>query len=141
VDYALKNSLGYRINKVANSINTHLNKCLEPHDIGIEQRALLEIIKFEPNVNQTMIAKLLGKDKTTISRALNALEKKELIVKSKTPNDKRTYAIELTNKAEEILQKSVEQIAHFRESLQAQLCKQEQEALFNTLEKITTFLK
>ena len=39
--------------------------------------------------NQTKIALLLGKDKTTISRSLNSLEKKELITrKSDIKNDK-----------------------------------------------------
>jgi DNA-binding MarR family transcriptional regulator len=141
MQYILKDTLGYRINKVANLINTHLNRCLEPYGIAIEQRAILEIIKFEPKINQTTLAKLLGKDKTTISRALNALEKKEFIIKHKTANDKRTYNIELTKKAEEILHNSLEQITNFRQSLQTQLSKQEQEKLFESLNKITAFLK
>lgn len=77
MEYLLKNSMGYQINKTANAINMQLNKILAKYNIAVEQRATLEIIKFENNVNQTMIAQLLGKDKTTISRSLLALEKKD----------------------------------------------------------------
>lgn len=106
MEYVLKNSMGYRINKVANSINVQLNKILAQYDIAVEQRATLEIIKFEENVNQTMIAQLLGKDKTTISRSLLALEKKGLIIKNEIQNDKRVNVIKLTLKGEDILEKA-----------------------------------
>ncbi|MFA7570064.1 MAG: MarR family transcriptional regulator [Sulfurimonadaceae bacterium] len=136
MEYVLKNSMGYRINKVANSINVQLNKILAQYDIAVEQRATLEIIKFEENVNQTMIAQLLGKDKTTISRSLLALEKKGLIIKNEIQNDKRVNVIKLTLKGEDILEKSQKEVNQFREKLNASLKTHEVLFLFNTLDKI-----
>lgn len=140
MEYILKNSIGYRINKVASHINTCLNKLLTPYDIGIEQRATLEIIKFEPNVNQTTIAQLLGKDKTTISRTLHALEKKGFIIKNDIQNDKRVNAIKLTQKGEAILEASLEEIKNFREKLTQTMSTHEIEMLFNSLDKIALTL-
>jgi DNA-binding MarR family transcriptional regulator len=136
MEYVLKNSMGYRINKVANAINVQLNKILAQYDIAVEQRATLEIIKFEKNVNQTMIAQLLGKDKTTISRSLLALEKKGLILKNVIQKDKRLKVIELTLKGEEILEKSQKEVNQFREKLNASLKTHETLFLFNSLDKI-----
>jgi DNA-binding MarR family transcriptional regulator len=140
MEYILKNSIGYRINKVASNINTCLNKLLIPYDIGIEQRATLEIIKFEPNANQTTIAQLLGKDKTTISRTLNALEKKGFIIKDDIQNDKRVNVIKLTQKGEAILEESLEEIKNFREKLTQTMSTLEIEMLFNSLDKIALTL-
>lgn len=134
--YILKNSIGYRINQVANHINNELNQILSKYDIAVEQRATLEMIKFEKDINQTMIAQFLGKDKTTISRSLNTLEKKGLIVKDEIKNDKRVNVIKLTQKGESILEQSQEDINNFRNHLCSALKPHEIVFLFNSLDKI-----
>lgn len=136
MEYILKNAIGYRINKVANNINTQLNKILAKYDIAVEQRATLEIIKFEKDVKQATVAQLLGKDKTTVSRSLNVLEKKGLIVKDEIQNDKRIKVIKLTPKGEEVLEKTQKSMNMFREKLHTSLQTHEILFLFNTLDKI-----
>jgi len=135
--YALKDSIAYRFIRGANSINQNLNKVLHPESIAIEQRATLEIIKFEPNVNQTTIAKLLGKDKTTISRSLNSLEKKGFIIRvADVDNDKRSNKIVLTPKGEAILENTFDKVTAFREKLNEKLTKKEHDLLFEILDKL-----
>lgn len=136
MDYALKNSIAYRFIRGANSVNKTLNKKLSPFNIAIEQRATLEIIKFESDVNQTKIARLLGKDKTTISRSLDSLEKKGLIKKSETLEDKRSNKVELTKSGESILEDSIKEVASFRESLNEKLTKEELTMLFKIMDKL-----
>lgn len=137
MNYALKDSIAYRLIRSSNSVVNSLNKRLNPYDLAIEQRATLEIIKFEPNVNQTKIAKLLGKDKTTISRSLNSLEKKELIVKiNDKENDKRSNKIKLTKKGEEILEQTLDDVTTFRESLNSKLNEEEHKIFFEILDKL-----
>lgn len=140
MEYILKDSIGYRINKVANNINKELNQILSKYDIAVEQRATLEMIKFEENVSQTMIAQLLGKDKTTISRSLNSLEKKGLIIKSEIQNDKRVNVIKLTPKGENILEQSQNDINTYRKKIHASLQTHETLFLFNCLDKIATVI-
>jgi len=133
---ALKNSIAYRFIRGANSVNKTLNKKLSPYDIAIEQRATLEIIKFEPNVNQTTIANLLGKDKTTISRSLNSLEKKGFITKSEISGDKRCNKVELTKKGEAILEGTIDEVTSYRESLNSKLSEEEIETFFKIIDKL-----
>ncbi|MEZ4694625.1 MAG: MarR family transcriptional regulator, partial [Aliarcobacter sp.] len=104
-----------------------------------EQRATLEIIKYEKNVNQTMIAEILGKDKTTISRTLSTLEKKGFIKKIQV--DKRTNHIQLTQLGEEILDKSANQVKEFRASLTSNLTNNEITQLVTLLEKVALSTK
>lgn len=136
MSYALKNSIAYRFIRGANSVNKTLNKNLSPYNIAIEQRATLEIIKFETNVNQTTIANLLGKDKTTISRSLNSLEKKGLIQKSESLGDKRSNNVELTPAGELILEDTIDEVTRYRESLNEKLTKEELESFFKIIDKL-----
>lgn len=138
MNYALRKSLGYSLSRCANTINQDLNKILLPFGIAIEQRATLEIIKFETDVTQTIIADILGKDKTTICRTLNALEKKGFITRNDSHNDKRSKTIQLTSEGEEILQQTHTTISAFRQQLNDKLSPEELASLFNSLDKLSS---
>ena len=77
---------------------------------------------------------ILGKDKTTISRTLNTLEKKGFITKSQ--KDKRTNLIEITPEGEDILEKCSLCVKNFRQSLSSKLNDEEIEELIILLEKV-----
>lgn len=139
MSYELEKSLGFKINQTANKLNNKYNQLLLGFDIAPEQRATLEIIKYETDVNQTKIAQILGKDKTTISRTLNTLEKKGFILKSQI--NKRTNLIELSSKGEEILEKSSFLVKEFRKNLASNLNENEINQLFSLLEKVVSHLK
>lgn len=132
--YELEKSIGFKINQTANKLNNKFIKILQAYDTAPEQRATLEIIKYEKEVNQTMIAEILAKDKTTISRTLAALEKKGFIKKIQV--DKRTNHIQLTQLGEEILNKSEKDVKEFRASLTSNLTNDEVTQLITLLEKI-----
>ena len=137
--YELEKSIGFKINQTANKINNKFNIVLQKYDIAPEQRATLEIIKYEKDVNQTKIANILAKDKTTISRTLATLEKKGFILKKQV--DKRTNLIELTNKGEKILEESAFTIKTFRESLSSKLDENEINKIVELLEKVASSIK
>lgn len=134
--YALKNSIAYRITRAANKVHKTINKKLSPYNIAIEQRATLEMIKFEEDVNQMMISNLLNKDKTTISRSLTALEKKGLITKTETLDDKRSKKVELTSKGESTLKDTLEYVSSYRESLSSKLSDEEINTFFKIMDKL-----
>ncbi len=134
--YGLERSVGFKINQTANKINNKFTQLLHSFHIAPEQRATLEIIKYEEEVNQTKIANILGKDKTTISRTLATLEKKGFILKKQI--DRRTNLIELTQLGEEILEKSANQVKEFRDFLFSNLEDSEVNLLINLLEKVAT---
>jgi DNA-binding MarR family transcriptional regulator len=134
--YDLEKSIGFKINQTANKINNKFNNILQSYDIAPEQRATLEIIKYEKDVNQTKIATILGKDKTTISRTLATLEKKDLI--SKKQIDKRTNLIQLTPEGEKILENTSYAVKEFRENLSSKLNSDEVKQLISLLKKIAT---
>lgn len=134
--YELHQSIGFKINQTANKLNSKYSQILQKYDIAPEQRATLEIIKYEKDVNQTMLSKMLGKDKTTISRALRTLEKKELIIKH--PVDRRTNQIKLSIKGEQVLEESQKNVKAFRQSVIKNLSNEEFKLLNSLLEKVAS---
>ena len=137
--YELEKSIGFKINQTANKINNKFNALLQKYDIAPEQRATLEIIKYEKDVNQTKIAQILGKDKTTISRTLATLEKKGFI--SKIQIDKRTNQIELTPLSQKVLEESSQEVKDFRQNLISNLSENEVQELIRLLEKVALNVK
>ena len=134
MSYELERSIGFKINQTANKINNKYTQILQSYNIAPEQRAVLEIIKYELNVTQTKIATILGKDKTTICRTLNALETKGFIKKSQ--KDKRTNLIEITPEGENILDKCSISLKDFRKNLSSKLKDEDMNTLIKLLEKV-----
>ena len=135
MSYDLESSIGFKINQTANKINNKFNTVLQKYDIAPEQRAALEIIKYEKEVNQTKIANILAKDKTTISRTLASLEKKGFILKKQI--NKRTNLIELTPQGEKILEESVLIVKEFRKKVSSNLDENEIKKIVELLEKVS----
>ena len=57
--------------------------------LHLNKDAILDFIDQDNTLSQNELSKNLGKDKTTISRTLDALEKKIYIVRIPTQEDKR----------------------------------------------------
>ncbi|RXJ84059.1 MarR family winged helix-turn-helix transcriptional regulator [Arcobacter sp. CECT 8985] len=134
----LNNSIGFKINQTANKINQDLNNLLKKYNIGLEQRLTLEIIKEDKNITQSKITSILKKDKTTISRALNSLEKKGFIKKEENKDDKRVKFINITSKAYEVLEKTDLLVKEFRNNLANKLEDKDIDTLFKILNKLNT---
>ena len=137
--YELEKSIGFKIKQTTKKLNNKFNLLLQTYDIAPEQRATLEIIKYEKDVNQTKIAQILGKDKTTISRTLATLEKKGFI--SKIQIDKRTNQIELTPLSQKVLEESSQEVKDFRQNLISNLSENEVQELIRLLEKVALNVK
>jgi len=136
----LDDSLGFRINKVANQINIAYNSLLRPFGIAWEQRTTLRIIKKEKSVTLTKISLILSKDKTTVSRTLRALEDKGFIEKNSNLNDRRTSIIKPTPKGEEILEKTKKFKMRVRKSLASKMSEEEVKELLRLLGKVNVDL-
>jgi len=133
-DYTLKNSFGYSINRVTNAIRNQFNKCLKPFGITGEQFAIMKVTNDHSGSIQTQIAKIISKDKTTITRAINSLEKKGLILKKRDKRDKRAYSIEITEKSKEILSKTIPITEKYDELVKSKLISKEVETFFKILD-------
>lgn len=137
MEYKLRNSIGFRLNSLSNRIHAMFSKRIEPYGIAPEQFAAMKMISEDGDVTQSKIATMLAKAKPTVSRTLDALEKKGLIAREEDDADRRTKYIRLTNEGEKVLNEVIPIAKSFNEAIYEQLTPQEIETFFHVLETIS----
>lgn len=97
-EYRLNDSIGYLINRASRSIRQRLNAVLSEEGFSItgEEWAILVHLWNQDGQPQQQIADTLDKDKTTLSRLLNSLERQNLVVRIPDQADRRRRLIYLT---------------------------------------------
>lgn len=128
----------FKIAITANKISNTLTKSLKTYDIASEQRAILDIAKKRGDITQNQISSILGKDKTTVSRSLDAIEKKGYIKRVSDKDDKRVKLVQLTKRGEEVLDNSKEFMEEFRANSLDGLDEKDKQLLSSFLERIYT---
>jgi len=136
MEYTLNSSIGFRLSRTANIVHAGFSKCLESIGVAPEQFATLRIISEDGEITQSEIAEILAKGKPTISRALDALEKKGLIIRERKDEDRRIKPIHLTPKGHEILGQVIPKALSFNDAIRARLTPGEIETFFHVLDTI-----
>jgi len=136
MDYELNSSISFRLSRVASVLHAGFSKCLEEYDIAPEQFGTLRIVSEDGDITQSEIAEVLAKGKPTVSRALDALEKKGLITRESNQEDRRVKPIRLTPKGQEVLDKVIPRAKQFNEAIKARLSPGEIETFFRVLDTI-----
>ena len=74
-------------------------------DVGPGRFAILALIGENPGLTQTALGAAAGRDKSTLTPALDDLERRGLILRRRAPTDRRSYALALTPKGQATLRK------------------------------------
>jgi DNA-binding MarR family transcriptional regulator len=91
--------LYFNVNALARVVNKQWNKAFAEFDLSPAHGYLLRLVLSEPGISQKNLAKELKLEKSTITRFVDTLQKKHLVVRKKTSTDGREHAIHPTNKA------------------------------------------
>ncbi len=77
----------------------------EDVDLRPGRFALLTLIGRNPGISQTALSRANGRDKSTLTPALNDLERRGLIARTRPKHDRRSYHLVLTKSGEDMLRK------------------------------------
>lgn len=92
-----KKSLGRTIYLTSQAMRHHVDQLLKPFDITTEQLHILKNIEPQGGITQREICTLAGKSPANITRILDRLAKKKLIVRRDNPEDRRSQLVSLTD--------------------------------------------
>ncbi len=112
----------FRLGPLAGFIGFHLRLAQEASfqafarrvrgfDIRPGRFAALALIGENPGISQTALGRASGRDKSTLTPALDDLVRRALVRRQRSASDRRSYALSLTPKGEKLLQ---ELMAHAR---------------------------
>ncbi len=143
--YIPNESIGYLTARVKREMTRLLARKLYETggEITAEQYRLLIMLWIEDGRNQQDLADLYGKDKTSIARMLQTMEKNGLITRVPDDKDKRNNLLYITSKGSEIrarlfplLQSTIENTEAGIEAEQLNGCKQVLRQMIDNLSQI-----
>ncbi len=84
-------------------VRTALDRRFESHGITSQQAALLLLSRLLKEPSQIKMAARLGTDAAGMTRLLDRLERKQLIVRRVSPDDRRSVVVELGPRSKHVL--------------------------------------
>jgi len=102
--------------------------------------SLLVLLKANPGINQTALSRGVGVDKSTLTPALDQLEKKGLVQRERTAKDRRTYALSLSPAGEALLAELMAKVMLHEKNIVAGLSPGERSTLNRLLKKMAKSL-
>lgn len=104
--------------------------------ITVEQWVILKIVSENKYLSQKELAIKSYRDPASITRTIDLLEKKGMLVREAIPENRRTYNIRLTKTGEQFIEKNMKLIAQHRKLSIKGLSKSELTTLSELLLKI-----
>ncbi|MFD3449333.1 MarR family winged helix-turn-helix transcriptional regulator [Microbacteriaceae bacterium 4G12] len=102
--YRILDSYGFLTGKVEQLLELDFAKKLTPYDIHAKQYGVLIKIDEKPNLSQKEIADELQIDRTTMVDFIDHLESLNYLMRTKNPQDRRSYCITITPRGKEVLE-------------------------------------
>lgn len=96
--------LGYLVYDTQRCIARSLETTLKPYDITPGQWNLINQLDRADGLSQKDLARITKKEQATITRYLDTLERKGLVVRSKHKTDRRSHIVSITDKARELIE-------------------------------------
>lgn len=100
--FDLEDSLGFIVQRTALKMKYELNRVFKPHGITPEQWGLLNYLWQKDGIAQKELSDKSYKDQPSVTRILDKLESKGLIVRRLNPRDKRELLVFLSDRGREL---------------------------------------
>ncbi|WP_221794028.1 MarR family winged helix-turn-helix transcriptional regulator [Oceanobacter mangrovi] len=137
LDFGILHELiGYRLRRAQLVFfNSFADAC---NDLGISPGlfGVLVLVKQNPGRTQTAIAQAMGNDRSAMVSAVDRLEKKDLVERRPSQNDRRSYALYLTANGEAFYDRLVERVLQHEHALEGVLRPGEKDLLIDILSRL-----
>lgn len=105
-------------------------------DITVDQALALIILDKHPSLSQHEIAELIFKDKASITRIIELLVKKSLIIRAIHPTDRRKFELRITAQGRQTIAQLADTISLNRQTALAGLTEAELAQFYGLLQRI-----
>lgn len=95
-------SVGWLVNAAAVRVNEIMTKALQPLGLSQGQFAILKLLAEGDNITQVDIGRVISMPSYTITRHLDVLEQRGLLMRLQDKNSRRSFRIQLTASGREM---------------------------------------
>lgn len=93
----LPDLVGYNLRRAQSAVFQHFAETVSSHGVSPGHFGVLVFIEANPGMSQTMLARALGVDRSSIVPVIDHLEGEGLVTRRKKPSDRRTHELHLTS--------------------------------------------
>jgi len=139
----LDKAVGYVVSRLHRRIKQEIRRVYADNrlDVTPEQAAVLHKLYLNDGMSQSELAEDTWKDKPTITRILDSLEGRGLVVRGRDPSDRRRYRIHLTMAGSELRDKLYPLGRNLHDKLISGFGKEELETVRISLERMLANLE
>jgi DNA-binding MarR family transcriptional regulator len=100
------------------------------------QMIILKILSKEDGIVQNDLAFITNRDKASLTRLIDTLEKKNFVTRSISPKDKRVKLVHITDEGKKMFDSALPVLNNIIQSIQEGISPKEIESAINVLKKI-----
>ncbi|WDP90654.1 MAG: MarR family transcriptional regulator [Desulfobacter sp.] len=134
----IDSSIGYLVGRTSRAIIKRLTKKFQDagFDVSYEQWSILIHLYRKDGRTQQELARIAVKDKAAITRLINVLEKKNIVLRVPDRNDRRSKLIYLTQKAKDFKEELMGLVDEMLREAEQGISYEEMDQCRSTLNKI-----
>ncbi len=99
----LNECINYLLTAVQNTVHTHFKASLQSFDVTPAQYMVMYLLRKEGNLSPSVLAQFCRLDSSTMTGILTRMEKKGLIERRHSENDRRSVDIYITSEGASLL--------------------------------------
>jgi DNA-binding MarR family transcriptional regulator len=133
----LPDLLGYHLRRAQVAVFQDFAREMASFGVTPGQFGVLQVISANPGLSQSELAKAIGIDRSTVVGVIDRLEEQELVVRAPSPSDRRSHALQLSERASRIMAELEARVRGHEHRIAAALSPRERTRLIELLRKIS----
>lgn len=121
-----------------NTLQADLNATLRPFDLRMITFSALAVVHDNPGLNQSQLAELLGIERPNLVLIVDTLEKRGLVSRTRSEDDRRANTLALTGTGKALFDEARAAVDAHDARATAALTPSERETLIDSLHRIET---
>lgn len=138
-DFQLEQAIGLNVNRTAFLMTEEIARRFSSHgqSLSAQDFGILFRLQKQGSMTQVEIAALMMRDKTTITRRIDSLVKKQLVERNTDPDDRRYFRVGLTSAGHQALEVMIPLVKDFQLEVLSDIPDEEKAITIRTLQKIS----
>lgn len=142
IDYGqLDQRIGYALRRAQIAVFQDFYRHVAAFDISTAQYSVLTILECNPGLSQTQVSEALGIKKTNFVALIKELENRGLARREAIPNDRRSFALHLTEAGETLIGTLHAALARHEAGIRAAIGAEAYDSLFAPLRTMARALR
>ena len=134
--YRTEESLGFLLGRCMNRIVDEIDVALAEYDVTAEQFGALHAIYRGKATNPSELARLRYRHSAAITYTLNGLEKRKLLARKRSREDRRVITLQLTPAGSEVTRACIPRVVEAQNRVLEAVNREEYELLHDLLKRI-----